>query len=94
MHTFDVIIRPIVTEKTTQTADMGRYAFEVSRRANKVQVKEAVERAYKVTVAQVNIINMPAKVRRFGRNFSEKPVWKKAIVTLAGGDRITLFEGV
>ena len=94
MHTFDVIIRPIVTEKTTETADMGRYAFQVHRRANKAQVKEAVERAYKVRVAQVNVINVPAKARRFGRYVSEKAAWKKAIVTLAGGDRITLFEGV
>ncbi len=94
MHTFDVIIRPVVTEKTTKSADMGRYAFEVSRRANKAQVKDAVEAAYKVRVAQVNIINMPAKARRVGRNITEKPAWKKAIVTLAGGDRITLFEGV
>lgn len=94
MHTFDVIIRPVVTEKTTDGADMGRYAFRVHKRANKVQVKEAVERAYKVRVAQVNIINVPAKARRFGRNISEKPAWKKAIVTLAGGDRITLYEGV
>ena len=94
MHTFDVIIRPIVTEKTTDSAEMWRYAFAVHRRANKAQVKEAVEQVYKVRVAQVNMINMPAKARRFGRYISEKPAWKKAIVTLAGGDRITLFEGV
>lgn len=94
MHTYDVIIRPIVTEKTTASAEMGRYAFAVSRRANKLQVKEAVESAYKVRVAQVAIINMPAKARRVGRSLTEKPAWKKAIVTLAGGDRITLFEGV
>ena len=94
MHTFDVIIRPIVTEKTTDTADMGRYAFEVHKRANKVQIKEAVERAYKVSVAQVNVIIVPAKARRYGRRITEKPSWKKAIVALAGSDRITLFEGV
>lgn len=94
MHTFDVIIRPIVTEKTTDAADNGRYAFEVHKKANKLQVKEAVERAYKVKVAEVNIMNMPPKPRRFGRYLTQKPGWKKAIVTLAGDDRITLFEGV
>ncbi len=94
MHTFDVIIRPIVTEKTTSAADEGRYAFQVSKRANKLQVKEAVERSYKVKVADVNIMNMPAKPRRFGRFIADKAGWKKAIVTLAGNDRITLFEGV
>ena len=94
MHTFDVIIRPIVTEKTTGAADMGRYAFQVRKRANKMQVKEAVERSYKVKVADVNIMNMPAKPRKFGRHVANKPGWKKAIVTLAGNDRITLFEGV
>ncbi|MCA1553071.1 MAG: 50S ribosomal protein L23, partial [Chloroflexi bacterium] len=57
MHTFDVIVRPIVTEKTTGAADSGRYAFQVHKRANKLQVKEAVERAYKVRVSTVNIMN-------------------------------------
>ncbi len=94
MHTFDVIIRPIVTEKTTRQSDSGRYAFEVSKRANKLQVKEAVEAAYKVRVAEVNVLNVPAKPRRFGRHVTVKPGWKKAIVTLEGEDRITLFEGV
>ena len=94
MHTFDVIIRPIVTEKTTDAADRGRYAFQVQKAANKLQVKEAVERAYKVRVADVNIMNMPAKPRRFGRYPTVKPGWKKAVVTLVEGDRITLFEGV
>ena len=94
MHTFDVIVRPIVTEKTTDAADKGRYAFQVHKRANKLLIKEAVERAFKVRVAEVNIINVPAKPRRFGRFPTTKPGWKKAIVTLAEGDRITLFEGV
>lgn len=94
MHIFDTIIRPVVTEKTTDQADGGRYAFEVNRRANKMQIKQAVEAAYKVRVAEVNIINVPAKPRRYGRFVTTKPGWKKAIVTLAGTDRITLFEGV
>ena len=94
MHTFDVIIRPLITEKTAAFGNIGRYAFEVSKRANKMQVKDAVESAYKVTVADVNIMNMPAKPRRFGRHITFKPGWKKAIVTLAGTDRITLLEGV
>ena len=94
MHTFDVILRPIITEKTSDGTDNGRYAFEVSTKANKHQIKEAVERAYKVKVADVNVMNMPSKPRRFGRFVTQKAGWKKAIVTLEGTDRITLFEGV
>ncbi len=94
MHTFDVIVRPVITEKTSEGTDQGRYAFEVHKRASKMQIKEAVERAYKVKVAEVNVLNMPPKPRRFGRHLTQKAGWKKAIVTLEGNDRITLFEGV
>jgi len=96
MHLYEVIKRPIDTEKTRHLAEAHRqYAFEVDRRANRVQVKRAVETIYEVRVTGVNIINVPAKVaRRWGRRrVVRQPAWKKAVVTLAEGDKIPLFEG-
>ena len=95
MHPYEVLRRPLVTEKTNMQGDLeNRYSFEVDRRANKLQVKEAVEQAFNVQVVAVNIINVPAKQRRLGRQLGHKPAWKKAIVKLAAGQRIQLFEGV
>lgn len=94
MDKYEVLRRPIVTEKTTMQIEQGLYTFEVDRRANKLQVKEAVEEVFGVDVVSVNIINMPGKPRRWGRHISRTPSWKKAIVKLAEGQRIELFEGV
>jgi len=94
METYEVLRRPIVTEKTTMQIEQGIYTFEVDRRANKLQVKEAVEKVFGVEVVSVNIINMPGKPRRWGRHVGRTPSWKKAIVKLAEGQRIELFEGV
>ncbi|HAL62713.1 MAG TPA: 50S ribosomal protein L23 [Chloroflexi bacterium] len=94
MDKHEVLRRPIVTEKTTMQSEQGMYTFEVDRRANKLQVKEAVEKVFGVDVVSVNIINVPGKPRRWGRHVSRTPSWKKAIVKLAEGQRIELFEGV
>jgi large subunit ribosomal protein L23 len=95
MHVYEVIRRPIDTEKTRYQAEDGKYTFEVDRRANKHQVKEAVEGVFGVEVLSVNVINMPAKRGRYGpRIVTRRPAWKKAIVTLAPGERIDVFEGV
>ncbi len=95
MHIYDVLIRPIVTEKSVDQSDLGQYTFEVDQRANKMQVKDAVELAFKVTVKDVNMMVMPAKVNRRGsRELVRRSKWKKAVVTLKPGDRIQLFEGV
>jgi len=95
MHVYEVIKRPIDTEKTRYQAEDGKYTFEVDRRANKQQVKEAVEQIFDVEVLSVNTINMPAKRGRYGRRMvTRKSAWKKAIVTLAPGERIDIFEGV
>jgi large subunit ribosomal protein L23 len=95
MHAYEVIKRPIDTEKTRYQAEDGKYTFEVDRRANKHQVKEAVEQVFDVEVLSVNTINMPAKRGRYGRRIvTKKLAWKKAIVTLAPGERIDIFEGV
>jgi large subunit ribosomal protein L23 len=95
MHVYEVIKRPVDTEKTRYQAEDGQYTFEVDRRANKRQVKEAVEEIFDVEVVSVNIINMPAKRGRYGRQIvTRKPAWKKAVVTLTPGERIDIFEGV
>ncbi len=95
MHVYEILRRPIVTEKSNARADENnQYTFEVDPRANKVLVKEAVEEAFKVKVLAVNIMRMPGKTRRHGRRIVHTPVWKKAIVTLAPGQRIEFFEGV
>lgn len=94
MQVYEVLRRPIVTEKTSFQAAQGHYTFEVDRRANKMRIKEAVERAFGVKVVAVNTCNMPGKPRRWGRRTSHTPAWKKAVVTLAEGQHIELFEGV
>jgi len=96
MHLYEVIKRPLVTEKTRFMArTLRQYCFEVDRRANKAQVKWAVETIYGVRVTGVNVANVPAKMaKRWGRRrVIRRPVWKKAVVTLAEGDKIPVFEG-
>ncbi len=94
MHVFNVLIRPVITEKNTLLGEHGKYTFEVDRKANKPQVREAVERAFRVNVVDVNIANMPGKMRRVGRSRGITSPWKKAVVTLREGQKIELFEGV
>ncbi len=95
VHPYEVIRRPLLTEKTNIQSDAeNRYTFEVDRRANKLQIKQAVEMAFDVRVLAVNVINVRGKQRRMGRRIGRTPNWKKAIVTLAPGQRIQLFEGV
>lgn len=96
MHIYEVLRRPIITEKTIDGVDAtNRYTFEVDMRANKFQIKEAVETAFDVTVTGVNVMVMPAKTARRGKRVViRKPKWKKAVVALAAGNSIQLFEGV
>ena len=95
MHIYDVLKRPIVTEKTVNGLEFNQYVFEVDMRANKFLVKDAVETAFDVTVETVNIAVMPVKTARRGRRVAvRKSKWKKAVVTLAPGNSIPLFEGV
>ncbi len=94
LHTYQVIVRPLITEKATILAGDNKYAFEVDRRANKNQIRDAVQIAFSVHVVKVNTLNVHGKMRRFGRNYTRTRDWKKAIVTLAEGDSIQLFEGV
>jgi large subunit ribosomal protein L23 len=94
LHPYAVLIRPIITEKSTILAGQDKYVFEVDPRANKAQIKEAVQLAFNVRVADVNTMTMKGKPRRFGRRVVNRPNWKKAIVTLVPGDKIEMFEGV
>jgi len=94
MHLYEVLRRPLITEKSTVLQVQGKYAFEVAGEANKPQIKQAVEKAFKVEVTAVNVMTMPGKRRRLGRRQLPAHPWKKAIVTLKSGDKIELFEGV
>jgi large subunit ribosomal protein L23 len=94
MNSFDILRRPIVTEKSTLLQEQGRYAFEVSVRATKHDIKRAVEEAFDVKVLKVNTMNMKGKPKRFGPRLLMQKSWKKAIVSLAPGETITIFEGV
>ncbi|MFC2007471.1 50S ribosomal protein L23 [Chloroflexota bacterium] len=94
MHLYEVLRRPLITEKSTTLQAEGKYVFEVAGKANKLQVKQAVETAFKVKVTGVNVITVPGKTRRVGRQQVQTPSWKKAIVTLGSGDKIEFFEGV
>lgn len=96
IHLYDVIRRPVITEKSTELAEsQNKYVFEVARGANKIQVKEAVEEIFDLEgkVVKVNTMMMPAKRGRRGRNtYIRSRAWKKAIVTLEEGVTIELFN--
>ena len=96
MRVQDVIRRPLLTEKTTlQREKYETYAFEVDPRANKIEVRRAVEAQFGVKVAEVRISKVHGKIRRQGRFFGRRPDWKKAYVRLAEGEKpIEFFEGV
>ena len=94
MHPYEVLCRPLITEKNTSLQALGKYAFEVAGGANKQQVKEAVEKAFKVKVTAVNMISVSGKSRIVGRRKVLTRSWKKAVVTLQPGDNIQFFEGV
>lgn len=103
MHLYDVLKRPLLTEKTTFQRDLRQYSFEIDTRANKAQVKQAIEEIFNVTVIAVQVVNVPAKRRRYvrSRQVGKKAKqsvrhsgWKKAIVKLAANQKLDLFEGV
>lgn len=94
MHVYEVIRRPLVTEKSTRLGELGKYVFEVDRRATKAEIKQAVERIFSVHVRKVNVLNVVGKLRRVRQDRGYTAAWRKAIVSLRPGERITLFEGV
>jgi len=94
LHKYAILRRPVVTEKSTLLQEDRRYVFEVAPSAKKLDIKYAVESAFGVTVEKVNTMNVRGKKKRFGPKLSQLRSWKKAIVTVAPGESITLFEGV
>ncbi len=94
MHIYEVLRRPVISEKNTDLMAMNKYVFEVMHGANKGQVRAAVEKAFKVKVVSVNVAMAPSRPTGYGRLKGIKPRWKKAIVTLRVGDSIEIFEGV
>ncbi len=95
---YDILRRPIITEKSSfQSSALNQYAFEVEKSATKAQIKEAVETLFDVEVVKVNVMVVPPKRSLKGRGRREvtrRPAYKKAIVTLASGDAIDVFEGL
>jgi large subunit ribosomal protein L23 len=94
MNYYDVIIRPLVTEKTNLQKELhNQVSFEVDRRANRIEIKRAVEEGFKVKVASVRTLQMTGKTVQRGRIQGKRRDWKKAIVKLMPGERIEFFEG-
>ncbi|HHP7233405.1 MAG TPA: 50S ribosomal protein L23 [Desulfobacterales bacterium] len=95
MTPYDIIKRPVVTEKTNiQKEAANQITFEVDRRANRIEIGRAVEQIFKVQVAAVQTMQVKGKIKRRGRTLGKRKDWKKAIVTLQPGQRIDFFEGV
>jgi len=95
MDLYNVIKEPHVAEKVNLQKELfNQLTFKVDRRANKVEIKNAVERIFKTKVLDVKTLNIKGKKRRIGRNIGKRPNWKKAIVRLAPGEKVEFFEGV
>jgi large subunit ribosomal protein L23 len=95
MDLYSVIKRPLITEKSTIARDdANKYVFEVDRRANKIEIEKAVEKLFKVKVVTVRTMNVEGKKKKVGRIMGRKSDWKKAVVTLAPGQSIEVFEKV
>ena len=90
----DILIRPLITEKATSMMQENKYTFIVPLRANKIEIRQAVEQIFKVKVLDVNTIRVMGKVKRMGRTQGKRPDYKKAIVKLAPGQSIEFFEGL
>ncbi|RJQ60281.1 MAG: 50S ribosomal protein L23 [Desulfobacteraceae bacterium] len=95
MIRYDIIKRPLITEKTTaQKESHNQVSFEVDRGANRVEIRRAIERIFNVKVSQVQTLQVKGKKKRRGRIMGKRKDWKKAVATLAPGERIDFFEGV
>lgn len=94
MEARDILIKPIITEKTTALMEEGKYTFRVPLAATKVEIRKAVETVFDVKVKAVNTMRYEGKLKRMGRTQGRRSDWKKAIVTLMPGETIEIFEGV
>jgi len=93
LHPAEILIRPVVSEKSYQLITENRYTFKVHKDAHKTQIRQAVEELFDVKVVGVNVIKMQPKPKRRGMIKGTRPGWKKAIVELKAGDKIEIFEG-
>ena len=93
MEARDILVRPLITERTTQLMAEGKYVFVVAKAANKIEIAKAVSEIFKVKVAKVNTVNVLGKKKRMGRTQGKRPDYKRAIVKLAPGETIGFFEG-
>lgn len=92
MEARDIIIRPLITEKSTTLMAEGKYVFEVAKAANKIEIAKAISQIFNVKVASVNTVNVEGKVKCMGRSIGKRSDYKKAIVKLAAGETIEFFE--
>ena len=93
MIIYDVIKKPLITEKTTAEKDARNVVvFVVNRDANKIEIKDSVEKLFKVAVTSVKTVNVAGKLKRVGKNIGKRPNWKKAYVSLEKGSNIDFFE--
>lgn len=91
----DILIRPVISEKSVAQTERNNYTFQVSRDSNKLQIRAAVEAEFKVTVIGVRVMSVKPKQKRRGRKtMGTVPGWRKAVVTIAAGQKIELFEAV
>jgi len=93
VHASQVVIAPIVSEKSYASTVTGQYTFKVHQDAHKMQIRQAVEELFDVKVERVNVIKVQAKPKRRGMFKGTRPGWKKAVVQLRAGDTIEIFEG-
>lgn len=89
----DIIIRPVITEKSSRLMEHNQYTFEVHPSSNKIQIKEAIQDVFKVKVEKVHTLKVRPKPKRMGAFLGKSRSWKKAVVTLVDGERIEFFEG-
>jgi large subunit ribosomal protein L23 len=94
MNPNQVIIQPMITEKSTILQEEGKYVFRVAPKANKIEIRQAVESSFGVKVMDVNVSKVRGKQKRFGPRYKKRPDTKKAVITLRRGDRIQIIEGV
>ncbi|MBR1729036.1 MAG: 50S ribosomal protein L23 [Selenomonadaceae bacterium] len=92
MEARDILIRPLITEKTTELMAEGKYVFVVDKNANKIEIAKAVKEVFDVKVDKVNTIKVKGKTKRLGRTSGKRPDYKKAIVKLAAGETIEFFS--
>ena len=92
MDARDILIRPLITEKSTQLMEEGKYVFVVAKKANKIEIAKAAAEVFNVKVANVNTVNVSGKMKRMGRFVGKRSDYKKAIVKLAPGETIEFFQ--